>query len=235
MKKEGFHKNINVNKNEVVRITYVQGRGLCEPIRFLLYYCGVTIQEVFLTKKEELQALNNGNQLFYQQLPLIEMDGKKLVQSGATMRYIARKYNMYGVNDKERYIIDLIYEGTRDARTPLSAFQHHKDIDKLKQDFKMDRYLGKWEDYLSKKEGKNAFFTSNVSFADIAVYEILDYLDVAHGIDETKNILENKYPHLYKLKVTIESNEHIKHYKTTTRNHIPHGKTYTDIVDAVFH
>jgi len=79
------------------------------------------------------------------------------------------------------------------------------------------------------------FFTSNVSFADIAVYEILDYLDVAHGIDETKNILENKHPHLYKLKVTIESNEHIKHYKTTTRNHIPHGKTYTDIVDAVFH
>jgi len=56
--KENKENNDNRNRNRVdtnkhgkVRITYVQGRGLCEPIRWLLHYCGVPFEEVFFYNK----------------------------------------------------------------------------------------------------------------------------------------------------------------------------------------
>lgn len=40
--------------------------------------------------------------LMFQQLPLVEIDGMKLVQSKAIMNYISEKYNLYGNDIKER-------------------------------------------------------------------------------------------------------------------------------------
>ena len=36
-------------------------------------------------------------------------------------RYIARRCGMYGDSDQERYLIDLIHEGSKDARSILGA------------------------------------------------------------------------------------------------------------------
>ena len=35
------------------------------------------------------------------QVPLLEIDGLKLVQTGAIVRYLARKHGMYGINNVE--------------------------------------------------------------------------------------------------------------------------------------
>jgi len=183
-----------------------------------------------------MNALRKKNLLFYEQLPLIEIDGLNLVQSGAAMRYIGRKYNMYGMNDEERYIIDLIYEGARDSRGLFGDFQFHQDVNKLKQEFKIDRYFGQWESYLQnkKEEEKTGFITQNHSIADIAIYEVIDFFELAFGINETKHILQTKYPNLYRLKLIIETNEHVQHYKKT-RKHLPLGEQYQKLVDDVFH
>jgi len=182
-----------------------------------------------------MELLKNSKSLFYDQIPLIEIDGLNLAQSGAAMRYIGRKYNMYGINDQERYMIDLIYEGTRDARGPFGPFQVHKDTNKLKEEFKMGRYFDKWESYLQnkKEEEKTGFFTRNHSIADIAVYEVIDAFELAFGVHETKSILESKYPNLCRLKRIIDSNEHIRRYKNT-RNHVV-GSELKKVVDAVLH
>lgn len=38
----------------------------------------------------------------FQQVPMVEIDGMKLVQSRAILNYIATKYNLYGKDIKER-------------------------------------------------------------------------------------------------------------------------------------
>jgi glutathione S-transferase len=38
----------------------------------------------------------------FQQVPMVEMDGMKLVQTRAILNYIATKYDLYGKDMKER-------------------------------------------------------------------------------------------------------------------------------------
>jgi glutathione S-transferase len=38
----------------------------------------------------------------FQQVPMVEIDGMKLVQTKAILNYIASKYNLYGKDMKER-------------------------------------------------------------------------------------------------------------------------------------
>jgi glutathione S-transferase len=40
--------------------------------------------------------------LMFQQVPMVEMDGMKLVQTRAILNYIASKYDLYGKDMKER-------------------------------------------------------------------------------------------------------------------------------------
>lgn len=44
--------------------------------------------------------------LMFQQVPLVEIDGMKLIQSKAILHYIAGKYNMFGKDLKERAMYD---------------------------------------------------------------------------------------------------------------------------------
>ena len=43
-----------------------------------------------------------GGSLLFQQVPLVEIDGMKMVQTRAILSYIAAKYNLYGKDLKER-------------------------------------------------------------------------------------------------------------------------------------
>lgn len=46
--------------------------------------------------------LSKDGSLMFQQVPMVEIDGMKLVQTRAILNYIATKYNLYGKDMKER-------------------------------------------------------------------------------------------------------------------------------------
>ncbi|TKC38444.1 hypothetical protein EI555_002546 [Monodon monoceros] len=50
----------------------------------------------------------------FQQVPMVETDGMKLVQTRAILSYIATKYDLYGKDMKERALIDMYSEGVTD-------------------------------------------------------------------------------------------------------------------------
>ncbi|KAM9073942.1 glutathione S-transferase A2-like [Megaptera novaeangliae] len=50
----------------------------------------------------------------FQQMPMVEIDGMKLVQTRAILNYIATKYDLYGKDMKERAPIDMYSEGVTD-------------------------------------------------------------------------------------------------------------------------
>ncbi|POI20182.1 hypothetical protein CIB84_016071, partial [Bambusicola thoracicus] len=60
--------------------------------------------------------------LLFHQLPLVEIDGMKLVQCRAILSYIAGKYNLYGKDLKERALIDMYVEGISDLMQLILMF-----------------------------------------------------------------------------------------------------------------
>ena len=44
--------------------------------------------------------------LLYQQVPLVEIDGMKLIQTKAILQYIAEKYNLHGKDLKDKVMYD---------------------------------------------------------------------------------------------------------------------------------
>ncbi|CAJ0930525.1 unnamed protein product [Ranitomeya imitator] len=83
------------------KLHYLNGRGKMESIRWLLAAAGVEFEEEFLETREQYEAMLRDGALMFQQVPMVEIDGMKLVQTNAILQYIASKIDMYvgGTND----------------------------------------------------------------------------------------------------------------------------------------
>ncbi|NWZ01394.1 GSTA1 transferase, partial [Loxia curvirostra] len=159
------------------KLHYFNGRGRMEPIRWLLAAAGVEFEESFLEKKEDLTKLQKDGSLLFQQVPMVEIDGMKLVQTRAIANYIATKYNLYGKDMKERALIDMYVEGMFDLNELLMTYGF-LPADKKEEHFAnmMDkaenRYFPVFEKVL-KDHGNDFLVGSQLSRADIQLLEII--------------------------------------------------------------
>ena len=163
------------------------------------------------------------------QLPLIEIDGLCLVQTGAQFRYIADKYKLRGSSLKESYIVDLVYESTKDARGCLNTYPFTLDVDKVIKDFNFDRYVKKWEELLSDEScSKDGYFISKPSAADVAVFECLEYLELIIGNDKFNELMKEYPKVLNNYKLSLKLGE-IEDYIKNNRNHKPFSDYAKDV------
>ncbi|XP_061478932.1 glutathione S-transferase-like isoform X2 [Rhineura floridana] len=91
------------------KLYYTQERGRMESIYWLLAAAGVEFEERFVETREDLEKLRNDGFLLFQQVPMVEIDGVKMVQSRAILHYIAEKHNLYGKDLKERALYLLTF------------------------------------------------------------------------------------------------------------------------------
>ncbi|KAM4902992.1 glutathione S-transferase-like [Sylvia borin] len=159
------------------RLHYFDGRGRMEPIRWLLAAAGVEFEELYLKKKDDLTKLRNDGSLLYQQVPMVEIDGMKLVQTRAIANYISTKYNLYGKDLKERVLIDMYVEGMFDLNELLMK-HGYLPADQKEEHFAnmMDktenRYFPVFEKVL-KDHGKDFLVGNQLSRADVQLLEII--------------------------------------------------------------
>ncbi|XP_074847276.1 glutathione S-transferase-like isoform X1 [Carettochelys insculpta] len=99
---------------EKPKLYYFDGRGRMETIRWLLAAAGVEFEEQFCETREDLLKLREDGDLLFQQVPMVKIDGMKMVQTRAILNYIAGKYNLYGKDLNERALIDMYVEATMD-------------------------------------------------------------------------------------------------------------------------
>lgn len=151
---------------EKVVLTYFNGRGKMEAVRWLLAAAEVEFEEVFLTTREQYEKLLSSGDLMFQQVPLVEIDGMKLVQTKAILNYISEKYNLRGKDLKERVMIDMYSEGLLDLieMVLMLAFnQDQKSADNVQSKAK-ERYLPVFEKALS---GSTYLVGDALSCADV--------------------------------------------------------------------
>ncbi|PNI77698.1 GSTA5 isoform 3 [Pan troglodytes] len=195
---------------EKPKLHYSNARGRMESIRWLLAAAGVEFEEKFLESAEDLDKLRNDGSLLFQQVPMVEIDGMKLVQTRAILNYIASKYNLYGKDMKERALIDMYTEGIvdltemivlllvcqpeeRDAKTTL-----------VKEKIK-NRYFPAFEKVL-KSQGQDYLVGNKLSRADIHLVELLYY------VEELDSSLISSFPLLKALKTRISNLPTVKKF-----------------------
>ncbi|XP_011679509.2 S-crystallin SL11 [Strongylocentrotus purpuratus] len=99
--------------NPKYRLTYFTTRGRAEPIRLLLTDAGIEFEDRRFSEKEWFERKESG-EFPLNQIPILEADGKTMVQSRAIMRHLARKYGYNGKTEEEAYQIDVLCEALED-------------------------------------------------------------------------------------------------------------------------
>ncbi|XP_046557173.1 glutathione S-transferase A4-like [Haliotis rubra] len=188
-----------------VRLTYFDGRGLGEIVRFILAACGIEFTETLLQERQEYEKLLEDGKLEFYQVPLLEIDGLELVQTGAIVRYVARKGGLYGHSNAEQSKIDMFYEGTRDFFDSfhLMVFQDPKEVLAKAKAKGLPRYLPVFDQAL-KKNGTGFLVGDSMSLADVSLIELLLIVTEYFG-EETLS----DYPSLKAFKSMMVSQERI--------------------------
>ncbi|CAG7837520.1 unnamed protein product [Allacma fusca] len=150
-------------------LTYFDARGSGETIRLILAYVGAKWKEVRIPFDENTGAIipeDIKTKMLFDQAPLLEFEGRRLVQSLAISRFLARRYNLAGKDEYESAECDQIVDACRDIYVMFVAFFREKDETKRKEGMETttktckDRYFSKFNEILQ----KNGDFLVNNNF-----------------------------------------------------------------------
>ncbi|XP_060090989.1 glutathione S-transferase-like [Heteronotia binoei] len=159
------------------KLHYFKGRGRMESIRWLLAAAGVEYEEQFITVKEDLEKLKKGGSLLFQQVPMVEIDGMKMVQSRAILNYIAAKYKLCGKDLKENALMDMYVESIMDLGEMI-MLHPFKPADAKEKDLALileratTRYFPVFEKVL-KDHGQDYLVGNKFSRADVQLLEVI--------------------------------------------------------------
>uniref|UniRef100_A0A493T4D4 Glutathione S-transferase n=1 Tax=Anas platyrhynchos platyrhynchos TaxID=8840 RepID=A0A493T4D4_ANAPP len=155
-------------------------------------------EENFVETKEQLEKLIKGGDLLFQQVPMVEIDGMKMVQTRAILCYIAGKYNLYGKDLKERALIDMYVEGITDLMQMIMMFPFAPAEAKPKnlasiEEKATKRYFPVFEKIL-KQHGQDFLVGNRLSWADVQLLEAI------LAVEEKVPAVLSGFPQLQELK-----------------------------------
>jgi len=153
----------------------IPGRG--DISRILLKLAGAVFDEPYIESSETGNWKTLKPTTPFGQLPVLEVDGWKIPESGAIERYLARRYNFYGdgsLNDQAR--VDIVCEAMKDVVQPFAAFARLDKASperiKLQTEFLTNHvpaWLPRLEAILTSNKG-GWFVGDKISVADIAFF-----------------------------------------------------------------
>ncbi|XP_069089183.1 glutathione S-transferase P 1-like isoform X2 [Pleurodeles waltl] len=194
-------------------ITYFNIHGRSGAMRYLLADQGCEWKE----DKFSFQDWNDGKvelkkTAIFGQLPMFADGDFILFQSNAILRYLGRKHDLYGKNNKEAALIDMANDGVEDLREKIyKCLTQEWKTNKEKYLEELPNHLRNFERLLS-QSSSGFIIGSTVSFAD---YNLLDILlfhlfiapDCLNSFPRLKAFKE-KMESRPKLKAFLQSNEH---------------------------
>lgn len=158
-------------------------RGLAHAIRLLLEYTDSPYEE------KKYSMLGNGpdydrsqwlNEKFklgldFPNLPYLIDGTRKLTQSNAILRYIARKHNLCGETEEEKIRVDMLENEVMDLRMYNIRTCYSPDFEKQKPEFL--KALPDKMKLFSQFLGKKSWFAGDkLTYVDFLAYDLLDVL-----------------------------------------------------------
>ncbi|KAF5279384.1 hypothetical protein FQA39_LY05494 [Lamprigera yunnana] len=188
------------------KLTYYPISALAEPIRYLLNYGGIDVEDYRFDRKD-WPKIKPG--MPFGQVPVLEIDGKKTYQSIAISRYLAKKVKLCGVNEWEDMEIDAVVDTINDFRAKIAAYHYETDRDateRLKKPLFAEvipYYLGRL-DAIAKANGGH-LVGGKLTWADLYFVALLEYMNFMSG-----KVLIEGYSNLQKVESNVLSLPSIK-------------------------
>lgn len=149
----------------------VYSRG--EPIRIILNYHGVQFTDHLIGFEEWPQLKTSGFSEF-DQMPVLEIDGERLVQSQAIVRYLCQKYGYYPSDPKMIYKVESLCDLKEDLYKSLVVKLYHGDTEGVDKWYveQAPQFLANFERRLAQhREGRSFFICNYPTMADFHIFE----------------------------------------------------------------
>lgn len=99
-----------------LRLTYFDSAGRAEPVRIALFIAGIPFEDRRL-KFPEFSALRAEGAFPLGSLPVLEIDGRAMTQTGAMLRYVARlgAHDLYPTDARAAFVVDSVIDTLNDT------------------------------------------------------------------------------------------------------------------------
>ena len=171
----------------MTHLYYFKGRGRAETTRWMLAINRIEFENAPIETPKALAALRASGKLPFDQMPLLEINGLKLSQSSAMIRYLARLGGFYGESDIDAVWCDMIAGAATDlAEAAMQApFQPTEEMAIAAIRARFAKFGPKFEARLT-ENGSGFCVGERMTFADVILAEALN----AH-LEWCPNILAN--------------------------------------------
>lgn len=199
---------------------YFEAHGRLESTRMLLKGLGFDFNDHQYTQ-EDWASIKFSGEFEFDQMPMLEIDGYKLVQSRSIERYIAMKYGMYPSDPYEVYLVESIIDLKFDVYIQLLEYKLVLKDEVGYLNFlenKMPRYLKMIQKRLEDNHGGDGFFVGeSATVADFSIFQFLhDWLLRPGHKEHGEAVLTSAAPKLKEFADRfLAGNEHLRNYLET--------------------
>ena len=197
-----------------------------EVLRVSLYLANIDFDDVRITREEFREViltgkLRNETEIPFHQLPVLEVNGKIVGQTGAIARYCGKLSNFYPKDDFLAAKVDQIIDSATDITNLISPTVREKDeiIKKEMRKKLTNKLLPRWFNYLEnllQKEINSPWFVDNkMSIADIAIWRLQGWLKSGMLDGIPKNIFAN-YPKLNNVHAEVHKHPKVQEWMLKT-------------------
>ncbi|KAL0132502.1 hypothetical protein PUN28_000327 [Cardiocondyla obscurior] len=185
------------------KLIYFHLTGLAEPIRFLFSYADIEFVDERIDKNDWPKLKPT---MPFGKVPVLEVDGKRINQSKAICRYLAKQCGLAGKNNLESLEIDSAVDTMQDLCECIYQNSERAKIEKVEiADETVLCYLKGLDAQVKKNDGY--FVGGALTWADLTFVALLDYMD-----HRMKRNIVDKYENLKQLREKVEKIPNIKNW-----------------------
>ena len=196
-----------------------------EVLRVSLFISNIPFEDVRISREEFINMIKtgylpNGKKVPFHQLPVIEVDGEIIGQTGAIARYCGKISNLYSNDKINAAKIDQIIDAATDITNLVSPTIREKDEQKKVEDRLLlkNKLLPRWFRYLENilSESTSDWFVENkMTIADIAMWRLLGWL-ISGIIDGIPTTIVDSYPKLKNIHTNVHHHPKVQEWMLKT-------------------
>ena len=196
-----------------------------EVLRVSLFISNIPFEDVRISREEFINMIKtgylpNGKKVPFHQLPVIEVDGEIVGQTGAIARYCGKISNLYSKDNINAAKIDQIIDAATDITNLVSPTIREKDEQKKVEDRLLlkNKLLPRCFTYLENilSESTSDWFVENkMTIADIAMWRLLGWL-ISGIIDGIPTTIVDSYPKLKNIHTNVHHHPKVQEWMLKT-------------------
>ena len=195
-----------------------------EVLRVSLFIKDIPFEDIRVSREEFIHMIKtgflpNGKRSPFHQLPVMEVDGEIIGQTGAIARYCGKISNLYPDDMLKAAKIDQIIDAATDITNVVSPTIREKDEVKKIEDRKIlvNKLLPRWFRYLENLllEDDSTWFVKKMTIADIAMWRLLGWL-TSGIIDGIPTSIIDDFPKLKNIHHQVHTHPKVQEWMLKT-------------------